>query len=132
MHSKGGMCGEEGCASQRGPCVVKGTCMAKEGACVVKGGMHSEGGVCAKGVYPWQRMAYLAKEGHACWSWHAWPGGMCSRRDSHCSGRYTSYWNAFCFSYFYKVISNSINRKTQWAGKLVTLFFFRQKYQLSK
>ena len=25
-------------------------------------------------------------------------GGVCCRRDSHCSGRYASYWNAFMFS----------------------------------
>ena len=25
-------------------------------------------------------------------------GGMCGRRDGHCSGRYTSYWNVFLFT----------------------------------
>ena len=26
---------------------------------------------------------------------HVWQGAMRVRRDSHCSGRYVSYWNAF-------------------------------------
>ena len=26
---------------------------------------------------------------------HAWQGGMCGRRDGHCSRCYASYWNAF-------------------------------------
>ena len=25
-------------------------------------------------------------------------GGVCSMRDSHCSGRYVSYWNAFLYN----------------------------------
>ena len=56
-------------------CVVGGMC--GKGACVVTGmhgGMHS-GGVCGGG--------------HAGW------GGIRGTRDSHCSGRYVSYWNAF-------------------------------------
>ena len=40
-------------------------------------------GVCVAGEHAWQG-AYVA-------------GGMCGRRDSHCSGQYTPYWNAFLF-----------------------------------
>ena len=28
-------------------------------------------------------------------------GGMCGRRDGHCSGQYASYWNAFLFMNIY-------------------------------
>ena len=37
----------------------------------------------------------------------AWQGGVLGRRDGHCSGRYTSYWNAFLFIIFihYEVLS---------------------------
>ena len=56
---------------------------SRGGACVVKegGGVWWRGGACmAKGVY-------MVK------------GGMHSRRDGHCSGRYASYWNAFLLIY---------------------------------
>ena len=34
-------------------------------------------------------------------------GGVCGRRDGHCSGRYTSYWNAFLFNFLvtYQIIT---------------------------
>ena len=57
------------------------------------GGMHARGrhgkGTCvAKGpAWPW---------GCACLG-GVLPGGMHGRRDSHCSGWYASYWNAFLF-----------------------------------
>ena len=44
--------------------------------------------MCGKGGHVWQRGACVAG---GC----AWQGCMRGRRDSHCSGRYTSYWNAF-------------------------------------
>ena len=79
----------------------------KGGACVVKwGGMHSEGGMCGEGGHTWQkggvcgggmcgREAYMA--GGACVA-----GGMHSRRDGHCSGRYASYWNVFFFATYFE------------------------------
>ena len=77
---QGGMCGGRGeHAWQGGMCVCGGACMAgwacmARGACVVEeGSMHGRGVcVCVCGG-----------------------GGMCGRRDSHCSGQYASYWNAF-------------------------------------
>ena len=62
-----------------------------KGACVV-GGMH--GG----GEHVWQG-ACMAGGVHGGHVWHrAWmTGGMHDRRDSHCSGRYAPYWNAFLF-----------------------------------
>ena len=55
-----------------GVCMARGTCMARE-----HGGMHGKG-ACMIGVYV--------------------AGGVCSRRDGHCSGWYASYWNAFLFA----------------------------------
>ena len=49
---------------------------AWQGACMV-GGMHSSGACMA---------------GEVCMA-----GGVHGRRDSHCSGRYAPYWNAFLF-----------------------------------
>ena len=72
MHGRGGLCVVEG-----GMCCKGGACMAK-GACMARG-MHDKGG-------------------------HAWQGEgvMCGRRDSHCSGRYASYWNAFLFPFRFR------------------------------
>ena len=73
--AKGGVCDE-------------GACVA--GGHVFQGGMHGRGHawqecVCGGGVHG--RGACVA-------GGHAWQGSMCGRRDSHCSGRYASYWNA--------------------------------------
>ena len=66
-----------------GACVA-GVCMA--GACVAgvcMAGACMAGGVCGRGV---------------CMAWgHEWQG-VRARRNGHCSGRYTSYWNAFLLS----------------------------------
>ena len=77
------------------------------------GDMHGEGRhTWQRGGHAWWRGACMAKGGgHAWWrrgmhvrefAWQgacvaggcAWQGGMCGRRDSHCSGPYASYWNA--------------------------------------
>ena len=87
-----GVCMAWGHAWQR-VCMAVGASMAE--------GMHGRGASMA-----W---------GHAWWGvcmagGHAWQGGMhdrrvcvvgsvCGRGDSHCSGRYASYWNAFLFSW---------------------------------
>ena len=60
-----------------------------EGVCVA-GGMHGNREACMAGGHAWQggrhgRVVCMVR------------GGICDRRDSHCSGRYASYWNAFLF-----------------------------------
>ena len=77
------------CAWQRGVCVMRGHVW--QGGHVFQGGMNGRGHawqecVCGGGVHG--RGACVA-------GGHAWQGSMCGRRDSHCSGRYASYWNAF-------------------------------------
>ena len=72
-----GMCGKGGMHG-------KGACVG--GACMV-GGMH--GGGMHGGGHAWQG-------GRACMAGEmATAGGMCGRRDGHCSERYASYWNAY-------------------------------------
>ena len=67
----------------QGAYIVGGVC--GRGACMA-GGMHGgRGGMRGRG--------------------HVWRGGMHGRRDSHCSGRYASYWNAFLFQ---KLIASEI------------------------
>ena len=69
------------------------------GACMA-GGMHgwgvSGGGIHGRGCV-WQRVC-IAGSMHgrgACMT--GWERVPCGRRDSHCSGQYASYWNAFLF-----------------------------------
>ena len=82
-----------------------GACLAR-GACVVGGYAWQEGHVWRRGMCGREGMC---DGGHA-WHWgyvwqgavHGWGacvarGGVCGSRDSHCSGRYASYWNAFLF-----------------------------------
>ena len=77
------------------------------------------GGACVAGRHVWQRALHgregamhgrkaciaggVHDSGHARWG-HVWWGymwrGMRSRRNSHCSGQYASYWNAFLFHLF--------------------------------
>ena len=52
-------------------------------------------GVCMEGGVHGRRVACVARG--ACGGC-VWQGGMCGRRDGHCSGRYTSYWNVFLFT----------------------------------
>ena len=99
---------------------VGGVCMAGgrawQGACMV--GVHTRGcmavGVCVCGR--WACMAEVcvgvcAWQGMCMARGHAWQGGMrcgvegmcggrgaACKRDSHCSGWYASYWNAFFWS----------------------------------
>ena len=88
----GGMCG-------RGH-VWQGTCVAGD-ACVV-GGMHGRG-ACMAGRHAWQGGMHgrgVCMTGGMCGRGvhargHVWQGGVHGRRDSHCSGWYASYWNAF-------------------------------------
>ena len=54
---------------------------AWQGACVARG--YVAGDMCG-------RRACMAEGVHG-------KGGLCGRRDSRCSGRYASYWNAFLF-----------------------------------
>ena len=66
---KGDVHGKGGCMHGKGRvCIVRGACVAGGRVCMARGCMT--GGV--HGV-----------------------GGMCGRRDGHCSGLYASYWNAF-------------------------------------
>ena len=70
-------------------------------------GIHGRGGVCGRG-HAWQEGGMHGK-GAGMARGQAWQGGrhgrvvcmvrggICDRRDSHCSGRYASYWNAFMF-----------------------------------
>ena len=53
------------------------------------GGVHDRG-------HAWQGVC-MAEVGHAWRGGACVEGGMHARRDSHCSGRYASYWNAFLF-----------------------------------
>ena len=62
--------------------------MAK-GVCMVKGGMHGEWSAC------------MVKRDIHGQQGCAWPGSVRGRRDSHCSGRYASYWNAFLFPFYF-------------------------------
>ena len=84
MHGEGGICGKWGHAWQRG-------------ACVAKGGMHGGwGGLCGQGVCMVEGVWQVACMARGCaWQGGCMAGGMHCRRDGHCSGWYTSYWNAF-------------------------------------
>ena len=76
-----------------GACVVRRHDWQR-GACLVKWGMHGEGDMCGKG------RACVAGE------------GVRGRKDSHCSGRYAFYWNAFLYNEFFSMIVCSIEVKT--------------------
>ena len=97
VHREKGVCMVEGHALKR-VCVTGGMHggghvwwgHASHGACVegacMAGGMHDrrhmwQGGMCGRG--------------------HVWEGGMRGRRDSHCSGRYVSYWNVFLLDIYF-------------------------------
>ena len=92
MHGEGGACMVKGGIHGKG-----GHAWQRGAACMAKGGMHGEWGVCHEGGMHGEGGAYMAKEGM-----HG-KGGMCGRgeggghvwQESHCSGRYASYWNAF-------------------------------------
>ena len=92
----------QGVLCGRGECMAGG--MHGGGTCV-QGGMYGRGvhgsggnvwqGVCMARGCAWQRGVH--GRGHA-WQGgmgHAWQEDMHGRRDGHCSGWYTSYWNAF-------------------------------------
>ena len=68
---------------------------------MAKGGMHGEGGYAWQGVY--MAGACVVGEGGRE---HAWQGGggMHGWRDSHCSRRYASYWNAFLLIFYERSI----------------------------
>ena len=68
-----------------GACVAGSMCGRGGGGDEWQGDMHGMGCVWQGGMHG---------RGHVWWG-HAWLGGMCGRRDGHCSGRYASYWNAF-------------------------------------
>ena len=77
MRGRGDMCDREGmCCSE---------------ACLAGAGMHGR-------VHAWQ--------GRMCGRGHAWQRGMHGRRDSHCSGWYAFYWNAFLLKDIYESFSN--------------------------
>ena len=76
----------------RAACVAKGACMVK-GTCAAKGNTWQRGTCVVKWVVCGEGKAGMHGRGHA------WQGSMRGRRDSHCSGRYASYWNAFLFSF---------------------------------
>ena len=103
--------------SRRGVCMAKGEC-AWQGTCIPGGGVHGREGVhgwggmhgkgaCVAGVWQgehvWQgaSMGERCHGGHAWQLRHAWHGGMHGRKDSHCSGQYASYWNAFLSNYVF-------------------------------
>ena len=58
------------------------------------------------GGYAWWGEACMAG-GYAWWREACMAGGVNGRRDSHCSGRYTSYWNAFLSELFFQKIEVS-------------------------
>ena len=70
--------------------------MHGSGGHVWKGGMHGRGGMCGEDMrgrgYAWQGGIHGRR---ACVA-----GGVHGRRNSHCSGQYASYWNAFLFETF--------------------------------
>ena len=70
--------------------------MAKGGACVVKGGMCGKGVCMAKGGMHDKGACMV---GECAWWGACMAGGVCGRRDGHCNGRYTSYWNAFLLKF---------------------------------
>ena len=57
------------------------------------------GGVHGKGGHAWQRACMGVTGGMhgmgVCVAGACMAGGVCRKRDGHCSGRYASYWNAF-------------------------------------
>ena len=82
---------------------------AFQGACVAGGVLHGRGHAWQGAMHVWQGACIAG--GHACVAggMYVWQGAcMCGRevcvvgcmhgrRDSHCSGWYASYWNAFLF-----------------------------------
>ena len=107
----GGMCGRWGASMGGGMC-GRGACMAgvmhDRGMCMA-GGMHVGGHAWQVGCV-WQgsmcgREACVAGAMHgrgACMTGGVHGQEVCmagGRRDGHCSGRYTSYWNAFLLKY---------------------------------
>ena len=94
----GGIHGSGGHAWQWG-----GACMAGEGACVAVG-VCMAGGVCGSGGHAWWGGVW--RGGHV-WQMRCMRGGggMCGRRNGHCSGWYASYWNAFLFEILFNIIS---------------------------
>ena len=83
-----------GAVRGRGVCMVGfGACVAGVGACIA-GGMQNRGhawqGVFVARGHAWQ--GGMHGRGACMAGGHAWQG-VCMV--GHCSGRYTSYWNAF-------------------------------------
>ena len=81
------MCCEGGCAWQRRGHAWHREGVHREGACVAGGRVCMARGCMTGGVHG--------------------VGGMCGRRDGHCSGLYASYWNAFLFKIFFHRTHNS-------------------------
>ena len=93
-----------------------------KGGFMVKGDMHSEGG------HVWQKRGMCGKgacirEGTCMARRHAWWGDACvagegqgrGRKDSHYSGRYASYWNAFLWFFFTCILSRFM--KSNFIGR---------------
>ena len=84
---------DKGACMAKGTCMVKGTCVAGgSGACMagdVHGRGHARQGACVAGGVHCRGCVWAGE----C----ARQGGHVCRRNSHWSGRYTSYWNAFLF-----------------------------------
>ena len=76
------------------------------------GSMHGRGACVAEGGHAWWGACMAVgmvgdMYGSGCVAGSAWQGGMHgggvrSRKDGNCSGRYASYWNAFLFVYVLK------------------------------
>ena len=110
-----------GGVSGRGACVAGGMHAGAGGMHGGAGGMHGRGvwhGVCMAGGHAWWGMCMAGgMHGRA----HAWQGamhgggacvaggGMCGRRDGHCSGKYVSYWNAFLLKTPDTTVTNSLS-----------------------
>ena len=83
--------------------VAERLCFHKRLSFCKRGAMCGGGGIHGRGVAGGIHGRVCVAEGHA-WQGACVAGGMCGRgggmhgrRDSHCSGRYASYWNAFLF-----------------------------------
>ena len=91
-----------------------------------KGGVHGERGMCGRGACvvggrAWQGSC-VAGRGVCV----AGGRGMHGRRDGHCSGWYTSYWNAFLFLSMNSCYVDDILMEKEMNRTVPIGFFFLQ------
>ena len=109
MHGKGGHVWQRGCVCGERVMHGRGVVCAwwrgwghvwwGEGSWMVKGGMHGERECAWQGGLAWWRGHAWHGGVHSTGGGHVWRGHAC-RRDSHWSGQYASYWNAFLFTLY--------------------------------